>query len=149
MPCPPAGLRQIDTAEKQHEFFVAEGDFVAFFARFRPPETSLLQALGAWDRWVFRRAMEGVLPAEIQWRPKKGNLSPNFHRRLLDFERQRLEEVIFGGGRQLQPYVDSSAMIAAYREYQKNHVKSQGESMQIFAAVNLALWLRSSGFSSS
>src|SRR5580698_545341 len=48
MPCPPAGLRQIDTAQKQHEFFVAEGDFVAFFVRFRPPETSLLKALGAY-----------------------------------------------------------------------------------------------------
>src|SRR5580704_18383600 len=48
MPCPAAGLRQIDTAEKQHEFFVAEGDFVSFFGRFRPPEASLLQALGAY-----------------------------------------------------------------------------------------------------
>src|SRR5450432_2496888 len=48
MPCPATGLRQIDTAEKQHEFFVAEGDFVSFFASFRPPEASLLQALGAY-----------------------------------------------------------------------------------------------------
>jgi hypothetical protein len=48
MPTPAAGLRQIDTAEKQHEFFVAEGDFVSFFARFRPPEASFLQALGAY-----------------------------------------------------------------------------------------------------
>src|ERR1700722_578549 len=48
MPCPAAGLRQIDTAEKQHEFFLAEGDFVAFFVRFRPPKASLLQAFGAY-----------------------------------------------------------------------------------------------------
>ena len=48
MPCPAAGLRQIDAAEKQHEFLVAEGDFVCFFARFRPPEASLLKALGAY-----------------------------------------------------------------------------------------------------
>jgi hypothetical protein len=48
MPSPAAGLRQIDTPEKQHEFFVAEGDFVSFFARFGPPETSLLQALSAY-----------------------------------------------------------------------------------------------------
>src|SRR3984957_8975025 len=48
MPRPAAGLRQISTAEKQHEFFLAEGDFVSFFARFRPPETSFLQALGAY-----------------------------------------------------------------------------------------------------
>lgn len=48
MPSPATGLRQIDTAEKQHEFFVAEDDFVSFFARFRPPEASLFQALGAY-----------------------------------------------------------------------------------------------------
>jgi asparagine synthase (glutamine-hydrolysing) len=107
------------------------------------------QKLGqGWNRWIFRRAMTGILPAEIQWRPKKGNLSPNFHRRLLDFERERMEEVILGKDQQLRPYVDERAMVDAYREYQKNHVKSQGESVQLFAAVNLALWLRSSGFSS-
>ena len=100
-----------------------------------------------WNRWIFRRAMSGILPPEIQWRPDKGNLSPNFNRRLLDFERQQLEEVIFGEGGQLKPYVDPQAMRAAYREYQKDHVRSSGESMQLFAAVNLALWLRSSGFS--
>ena len=48
MPCPAAGLRQIDTAEKQHEFFVAESDLVSFFGRFRPPEAALLQALGTY-----------------------------------------------------------------------------------------------------
>jgi len=141
----------LEMADKASAAFSVEARYPFFDRRLMefclalPAEQKLGQG---WDRWVFRRAMEGVLPAEIQWRPKKGNLSPNFHRRLLDFERQRLEEVIFGEGRQLQPYVDSGAMIAAYREYQKNHVKSQGESMQIFAAVNLALWLRSSGFSS-
>src|ERR1019366_1338023 len=47
MPCPPSGLRQIDAAEKQGEFLVAQDDF-AFFARgFRPAEPSLLQPLGA------------------------------------------------------------------------------------------------------
>jgi asparagine synthase (glutamine-hydrolysing) len=33
-----------------------------------------------WPRLLFRQAMEGILPAEIQWRSDKGNLSPNFHR---------------------------------------------------------------------
>jgi hypothetical protein len=29
MPCPLSGLRQIDAAQKQHEFFVAENDFAS------------------------------------------------------------------------------------------------------------------------
>jgi asparagine synthase (glutamine-hydrolysing) len=142
----------LEMADKASGAFAVEARYPFFDRRLMefclalPAEQKLGQG---WNRWVFRRAMEGVLPEEIQWRPKKGNLSPNFHRRLLDFERQRLEEVIFGDGRQLRPYVDGPAMVAAYHEYQKNHVRSQGESVQLFAAVNLALWLRSSGFSSS
>ena len=98
-----------------------------------------------WNRWTMRRALAGVLPHEIQWRPKKGNLSPNFHRRLLDFERERLEDVILRGRSELNPFVDIARMKAAYAEYERTHVRSQGESMQLFAVVNLALWLRSSG----
>ncbi len=100
---------------------------------------------GGWNRWTMRRALTGVLPPEIQWRPRKGNLSPNFHRRLLDFERERLENVILNGRPELEPYVDLARMKAAYAEYERSHVRSQGESMQLFAVVNLALWLRSSG----
>lgn len=141
----------LETADKATGAFSLEARYPFFDRRLMEFCLALPagQKLGqGWNRWVFRRAMEGILPAEIQWRPQKGNLSPNFHRRLLDFERQRMEDVIFGAGRQLQPYVDAGAMKSAYREYQKNHVKSQGESVQLFAAVNLALWLRSSGFSS-
>lgn len=95
-----------------------------------------------WNRWILRNAMTGVLPPEIQWRPRKGNLSPNFHRRLLDFERRRLEDVILNGSPELTPFVDPVAMRSAYLEYEKNHARSKGESIQLFAAVNLALWLR-------
>lgn len=110
-----------------------------------PAEQKLAQG---WNRWVQRRAMTGILPPEIQWRPRKGDLSPNFHRRLLDFERTRLEQIMLHGSRELQPFVNLDAMRAAFHEYEKNHARSQGESIQIFAAANLALWLQSAGFSS-
>src|SRR5271163_3887842 len=46
MPCALPDLRQIDSAQQQHEFFMAEDDF-AFLARgFRPAKTPPLQALG-------------------------------------------------------------------------------------------------------
>ncbi|HLK51573.1 MAG TPA: lasso peptide isopeptide bond-forming cyclase [Bryobacteraceae bacterium] len=107
------------------------------------------QKLGeGWNRWILRRAMQEVLPPQIQWRRSKGNLSPNFHRRLLDFERENLERVILKDPAAIAPFVDCDAMQGAYREYQKDHVRTRGESIQLFAAVNLALWLRSAGFSS-
>lgn len=95
-----------------------------------------------WNRWVQRRSMAGILPQEIQWRPRKGNLGPNFYRRLLDFERERLEAVALHGTPELEPFVDASAMRAAYEEYANSRSRGQGECLQLFAAVNLALWLR-------
>ena len=107
------------------------------------------QKLGhGWNRWIQRRAMTGILPPDIQWRPRKGNLSPNFYLRLLDFERDRLEEVSLRGTKELAPFVDAGAIRAAYQAYENSHSRGQGEGIQLFATVNLALWLRSSGFAS-
>jgi hypothetical protein len=47
MPCALSGLRQIDAAQKQHEFFVAEDDFALFTGGFRPAKATFLQALVA------------------------------------------------------------------------------------------------------
>jgi len=141
----------LEIADKAAAAFSLEGRY-PFFDR-RVMEFCLAlpadQKLGqGWNRWILRRAMSGILPPDIQWRRNKGNLSPNFHRRLLDFERDNLERVILRDPAPLEPYVDAKAMRAAYHEYEKNHVRTQGESIQLFAAVNLALWLRSAGFSS-
>jgi asparagine synthase (glutamine-hydrolysing) len=95
-----------------------------------------------WNRIILRRAMEGILPPEIQWRPRKGDLSPNFERRLLDFERQTLDEVILRDPSPVARYVSSSAMREAYRHYRADPIGNNKYSMQLFAAVNLALWLR-------
>ncbi len=107
------------------------------------------QKLGeGWNRWVQRRAMSGILPPDIQWRPRKGNLSPNFYLRLLDFERERLEEVSLRGTSELAPFIDADAVRSAYTAYEKSHSRGHGEGIQLFATVNLALWLRSSGLAS-
>src|SRR5665213_547441 len=46
MPRAPPGLRQIDAAEQQRKFLVAENDFCFFTVGFRPAEPALLQPLG-------------------------------------------------------------------------------------------------------
>jgi asparagine synthase (glutamine-hydrolysing) len=106
------------------------------------------QKLGnGWSRLILRRAMEGILPPAIQWRPNKGNLSPNFFRRFLDHERDTLDRLIFQDFKPLRRYVDLSAMREAYRAYGASPLTNQQFSLQIFAAANLGLWLRSAGFS--
>jgi len=39
-----------------------------------------------------RRAMDGILPSEVQWRGAKSNITPSFDHGLLAFERERLEK---------------------------------------------------------
>lgn len=95
-----------------------------------------------WNRVILRRAMEGILPREIQWRPLKGNLGPNFERRFLDFERQTLDEIVLHDSPQVTRYISATAMKEAYHRYQNNPLGDTRYSIQLFTAVNLALWLR-------
>jgi asparagine synthase (glutamine-hydrolysing) len=139
----------LEIADKASAAFGLEARYPFFdrrvleFCLSLPAEQKLAQG---WNRWILRRAMSGILPAEVQWRHNKGNLSPNFHRRLLDFERDVLEQVVLSDSPELASYVDPAAMRAVYRKYEQTHVRSGGESLQLFAAVNLALWLRSMKF---
>lgn len=98
-----------------------------------------------WNRVIFRRAMEGVLPPNIQWRRDKGNLSPNFHRKLLDFNGGTLDHIAAGDHRAFREYVDMSAMQQALRQYRASPLGAGGKhSIQLFTAANLALWLEQS-----
>ncbi|MES1261689.1 MAG: asparagine synthase-related protein, partial [Acidobacteriota bacterium] len=107
------------------------------------------QKLGAgWNRLIFRRAMEGVLPPEIQWRGSKGNLSPNFHRRLLETDGSILERIASGETRATDHYLDQGSVRRALEEYRANPMTANGKnSIQLFVAANLALWLERPGSS--
>jgi asparagine synthase (glutamine-hydrolysing) len=139
----------LEVADKASAAFGIEARYPFFDRRLMefclaiPAEQKLAHG---WNRWVQRRAMQQILPPEIQWRPRKGNLGPNFYHRLWDFEHERLEAVAVRGVPELEPYVNPDAMRTAYREYAGNRSRGQGECLQLFAAVNLALWLRAAQF---
>lgn len=105
---------------------------------------------GGWNRVVFRRAMDGILPAGIQWRPNKGNLGSNFYRKLLACENGTFEEIL--SSESADPFfqfVDRAAMLSAHRQFQAEPIKEGGRGVQLFAAANLAHWLRQTFPSSS
>jgi len=142
----------LEAADKSAAAFGLEARYPFFdrrlieFCLALPAEQKLGQG---WNRIVMRRATEGILPSEIQWRPKKGNLSSNFYRKLLDLEGSTLEEVV----RSPEPasfgrFVSKPAMQAAYQRFQSAPMRSNQQAVQLFAAVNLALWLRQSAMPS-
>jgi asparagine synthase (glutamine-hydrolysing) len=99
------------------------------------------QKLGqGWNRVIFRRAMEGVLPPEIQWRQNKGNLSPNFHRKLLEKDAGMIETAIAAGA--AGEYLDTSLIQRAFAEYRRDPLAAGGKNpIQLFTAASLAIWL--------
>lgn len=98
-----------------------------------------------WTRSILRRAMQGILPREVQWRIGKGNLGANFRLRLLGDEKATLEQVIFQESHLIENYVNIPALKTAYSRYAANPNAADPESVDIFVAVNLALWIKQSG----
>ena len=95
---------------------------------------------GGWPRLLFRRAMEGILPREIQWRSSKANLGPNFHRRFqtIDLaEREAFDETV------LLPYVQVDKLGEMLRRYRgaRESDRTTAHATLLFRAAILEMWL--------
>jgi asparagine synthase (glutamine-hydrolysing) len=138
----------LEMADKASAAFGVEARYPFFdrrlieFCLALPAEQKMSQG---WNRLVFRRAMEGVLPREIQWRGSKGNLSPNFHRQLLLRDAANLENAISGAAAS-DGFLHRESMSRALAEFRAEPLGAGGKhSIQLFTAANLALWLEQSG----
>lgn len=144
----PLYAHALELADKASGAFQVEARYPFFDRRLLELCLSLPanQKLGqGWSRLVLRRAMQGILPPEIQWRPAKGNLSPNFYSRLLNADRELLDAVLLSQSPVLAPYVDAGAVRQIYEKFSSNPRRYPDESVQVFATVNLAVWLQTAG----
>lgn len=96
-------------------------------------------------RMIMRRAMDGILPKEVQWRPDKGNLSHGFKNGLEKFENRRLCDLIKTNRRLLEKYINID-LITEKVEGFSNGTASIIDLKKITTFVSLALWLRSADF---
>ena len=101
-----------------------------------PPDQKLRDG---WTRAVLRHAMEGILPPKIQWRLGKGNLSSNYRRKLLEYERDTVEKAIYNN----KNVIESYANVARLQSELDKHINDPMESntMAICAATTLEFWL--------
>ncbi|MEM8673517.1 MAG: lasso peptide isopeptide bond-forming cyclase [Cyanobacteria bacterium P01_G01_bin.67] len=91
------------------------------------------------SRMIVRRALVNHLPEKVCWRTGKGNLSYNFHRSLMAFERERLDEIIMLNPQQIEKYINLNILRQQYQRYKTK--ASGGNTPLIWSATNLALWL--------
>ncbi len=96
-----------------------------------------------WTRFVMRQGMQGVLPPEIQWRPRKSNMRHNFERAMRTFENDRIGEVIMKDPSTIERYVNIDTLRATYERFAAGNSPDGTDVMVLWKTVTLALWLRS------
>jgi asparagine synthase (glutamine-hydrolysing) len=104
-----------------------------------PPEQRLS---GGWTRVIFRRAMDGILPPKVQWRPSKQDLSPNFNAGLRGADRSLIESL----GR-ADSVLSDFVELRRLRELRDRvlagpvELRQSADAMQLYRAVLLDRWL--------
>jgi asparagine synthase (glutamine-hydrolysing) len=99
---------------------------------------------GGWPRYLFRRAMEGVLPPDVQWRASKGNLAPNFDRQFRARDRAAVE----ASCDRLADHVHAARLETTARRYFSGMNWGDPDGMLLFRTALLGEWLAGTGFSS-
>jgi asparagine synthase (glutamine-hydrolysing) len=98
---------------------------------------------GGWSRLVLRKAMEGRLPPEVQWRRTKLDFKPHFALGMLAHHTALIEDVIFKDSGQIGTYADLEALAAAYHRMKTLREKTPLSDLAgIYRAVVLSEWNR-------
>jgi asparagine synthase (glutamine-hydrolysing) len=91
-----------------------------------------------WSRSILRRSMAGLLPAPVQWRRDKGDLSHAVRHGLRTADQQRIESVIAAPG-PIAEYVDPSRLAELYRRCLAGDTNR--DWFTLWRVVVIALWL--------
>lgn len=68
-----------------------------------------------WNRYIQRKAMENILPKEIQWRNNKTGYDAVHRRNILLFKKDFLEKIIFEKNKELKNYVNLNKLQENYK----------------------------------
>jgi asparagine synthase (glutamine-hydrolysing) len=99
------------------------------------------QKLGrGWNRLVMRRAMDGILPPGVQWRPRKTSLFPAFERGLRTYGRDHLDRVVVRSPDVIGDFVDIPTVQEVYARFLACRA-TEDEVNSLWRVVSLGLWL--------
>jgi asparagine synthase (glutamine-hydrolysing) len=103
---------------------------------------SNLKFRDGWGRWILRRAMEGVLPPEVQWRKQKANLEPNYLRRVEACCGEMFSE-LKRNAPVLEPFVRRDKLESKIESCLNPPIQNSNNVMSLMAVSALSHWLQS------
>jgi asparagine synthase (glutamine-hydrolysing) len=96
-----------------------------------------------WGRLILRRAMEGILPPEVQWRRQKFDFTKHLARSIVRDHTQLVMQTLENQDGLIGSYVDLSAARAMMNRLIETVAQPDGYEVQvIFRIIVLAFWLR-------
>ncbi len=96
-------------------------------------------------RMVMRRAMDGILPTEVQWRPGKSDLSHGFNNGLLNFEQSILSKTLNSSPHLLEKYINVASLSDVHERF-SNGRATVADVLKISSSLSLVLWLQNAEF---
>lgn len=104
-----------------------------------PADQKLSQS---WSRIVMRRALNQLLPEQVQWRGGKADMTSNFLYGLFTLDRQILDETMLHQLERIENYVNTDLLKQAYQRIIVGDSVQAGDGLIVLRAIALALWLQ-------
>jgi asparagine synthase (glutamine-hydrolysing) len=93
-----------------------------------------------WTRYAMRNAMEGILPAAIQWRTGKTSLHRGWERAWKSSQNGRIESLLADPSPTVTQYLDTERVLELHRRF-LGGTAPRNEERALWRAISLALWL--------
>jgi asparagine synthase (glutamine-hydrolysing) len=138
----------LETYEKTSQAFSIEQRYPFFDRRLiefcisLPPGQRIYDG---WTRSIFRHAMEGILPKNVQWRTDKAKLSAGVRLNFLKFGTNQLDESLEQNFEVIDEFVDVGYLRVLFNEHKQNPLRPGVANILLMNVVYLSTWLRSSG----
>ena len=94
-----------------------------------------------WPRYVLRKALEGVLPPEVQWRASKSNIGFGFNQGLLRYEGWRIEALVDNPD-PLRSFVSPDALKRLKQQLQLPLEQNGNADFVLYLLLILEAWLK-------
>ena len=98
-----------------------------------------------WTRSIFRHAMEGILPHDVQWRTDKSNIGASLKVNLLKYGSKELEDAFYSSSSLLEKYVDVESLRSHYQTYKADPLAKNSAVLLLLTNVYLLSWLKQAG----